>query len=53
MLKSRYAARGLLLLEVKARTDFGSLREHFRRLVSDCESALNSVLASFGIKLER
>lgn len=38
---------------VKARTDFGSLREHFRRLVSDCESALNSVLASLGIKLER
>lgn len=39
--------------EVKARTDFGSLREQFRRLVSDCESALNSVLASLEIKLER
>lgn len=39
--------------EVKARTDFGSLREHFHRLVSDCESALNSVLASLGITLER
>lgn len=39
--------------EVKARTDFGSLREHFRRLISDCESALNSVLASLGITLER
>ena len=38
--------------EVKARTDFGSLREHFRNLASDCESALNSVLASLGIKPE-
>jgi hypothetical protein len=39
--------------EVKARTDFGSRREHFRSLVSDCESALNSILASLEIKLER
>lgn len=38
--------------EVKARTDSGSLREHFRSLVSECESAFNSVLASLGIKLE-
>lgn len=39
--------------EVKARTDFGSLRKHFHRLASDCESAFNSILASLGIKLER
>ena len=39
--------------EVKARSDFGSLREHFRGLVTDCESAFNFVLASLGIKLER
>jgi hypothetical protein len=38
--------------EVKARTDFGSLREHFRTLVSDCESALNSVLASLDTILD-
>lgn len=38
--------------EVKARTDFGSLRGHFRTLVSDCESGLNSVLASLGIMLD-
>lgn len=38
--------------EVKARTDSGSLREHFRSLVSECESAFNSVLASLGIRLE-
>lgn len=35
--------------EVKARTDFGSLRKHFHRLASDCESAFNSILASLGI----
>ncbi len=38
--------------EVKARTDSGSLRENFRSLVSECESAFNSVLASLGIKLK-
>jgi len=38
--------------EVKARTDSGSLREHFRSLVSECESAFNSVLGSLGIRLE-
>lgn len=38
--------------ESKARTESGSLRVHFRSLVSECESALNSVLASLGIKLE-
>lgn len=39
--------------EVKARTDFGTLREHFRALVSDCEKAFNSVLTSLAITLER
>lgn len=38
--------------EVKARTDAGSLREHFRSLVSECESAFKSVVVSLGIKLE-
>jgi hypothetical protein len=38
--------------EVKARTDHGSLRGHFRALVAECESALNSVLASLGISLK-
>lgn len=38
--------------EVKARTDFGSLREHFRALVSECEKALNAVLASLWITLQ-
>lgn len=39
--------------EVRARTDFGSLREHFRTLVSDCEKALTPILASLGITFER
>lgn len=39
--------------EIKARTDFGSLRAHFRALVGECESALNSVLASLGVVLKR
>lgn len=39
--------------EVKARTDFGTLREHFRDLVSQCESSFNSVLAALGVNLER
>jgi hypothetical protein len=38
--------------EVKARTDHGSLRGHFRALVAECESALNSVLASLGLELK-
>jgi hypothetical protein len=39
--------------EVKARTDFGSLQEHYRALVSECETALNSVLTSLGVILKR
>lgn len=38
--------------EVKARTDHGSLRGHFRALVGECESALNSVLSSLAISLK-
>jgi hypothetical protein len=45
--EKKYAA------EIEARTQFHSLREHFRGLVSECESALNSVLAALEIKLER
>lgn len=39
--------------ESKARSDFGTLREHFRVLVSDCESALNTILESLGVDLNR
>lgn len=39
--------------EVNARTDHGSLRGHFRALVAECESALNSVLSSLGILVKR
>jgi len=39
--------------EAKARTDFGTLRAHFRSLVADCENAFNSVLASLGVELKR
>lgn len=37
----------------QARSDFGTLRAHFHGLVSDCESALNTVLDSIGVNLKR
>ncbi len=39
--------------ESKARTEFGTLRAHFQNLVSDCESALNSILGPLGVILKR
>jgi len=35
--------------EVKARTDFRTLREHYRQLVGDCESSFSAVVSSLGV----
>jgi len=37
--------------ESAARTQFGSLRAHFRGIVADCEQALNAILKSLGVQL--
>lgn len=39
--------------ELKARSEFGTLRAHFQQMVSDCESAFNDILASLGVIPER
>lgn len=39
--------------EFKARSEFGTLRAHFKNQVSDCEIAFNAVLESLGVILER
>lgn len=38
--------------ESSARTQFGSLRDHFKSVVADCEQALNTILKSLGVDLK-
>lgn len=38
--------------EFNARTNFGTLREHFAQLVTDCEKALSGILRRFDINLQ-
>lgn len=39
--------------ESEARTVFGSLREHFTQMVTDCEKSLNEILQSLQVSLKR
>jgi hypothetical protein len=39
--------------ELKARSDFGSLRKHFISIVSDCEKTLKIVVDALGIDIDR
>lgn len=39
--------------ESEARTDFGSLREHFTQMVTDCEKSLNEILQILQVEIKR
>jgi hypothetical protein len=47
------AIKNKMEAESDARSKFGTLREHFQNLVSNCENALKAILDSLGIVLKR
>jgi len=47
-----HATSGKKKAESEARTNFGSLRAHFTRLVTDCDEALSEILRSLEVQLK-